>query len=101
MFDKLEARTNRLAMERLANATAVIVGVAEPVPVIFDAEYRAGTIGVGMGAAAPQMVIANDRMPADFVGQRIEINGAAWCVADAQPDSELPSGLSLVILEKA
>jgi hypothetical protein len=36
MFDQLEARLNKLAMERLANATAVINGVE--VPVIFDAE---------------------------------------------------------------
>lgn len=101
MFEKLEARTNRLAMQRLANATATIDGVADPVPVIFDAEYRAGAVGVGMGASAPQMVIANDQMPAGFLGMRIQVNGAAWRVEDFQPDSELPSGLSLVILEKA
>lgn len=99
MFEQLEARLNRLAMERLANATAVINGVE--VPVIFDAEYQLGTVGVGMGASAPQMVVANDRVPEDFSGSRITVNGAAWVVADRQKDSELPTGLSLVILEKA
>jgi hypothetical protein len=99
MFDQLEARLNRLAMERLANALAVIDG--ERVPVIFDAEYKAGMVGVGMGAAAPQMVIANERMPADFDDMTITVNGAAWKVADCQADSELPSGLSMVFLEKA
>lgn len=99
MFEQLEARVNRLAMERLANATAVIGGVN--VPVIFDAEYKAGMVGIGMGAAAPQLVIANERVPADFIDMRISVNGAAWKVADCQADSELPSGLSLVYLEKA
>ena len=101
MFDQLEARLNRLAMERLANAIARIPGVDGDVPVIFDAEYKGGMVGMGMGAAAPQMVIANDRVPADFDEMRITVNGAAWKVADCQPDSDLPSGLSLVILEKA
>jgi hypothetical protein len=99
MFDQLEARLNKLAMERLANATAVINGVE--VPVIFDAEYQAGTVGVGMGAAAPQMVIANDKVPEDFADSRITVNGSAWVVVDRQKDSDLPAGLSLVILEKA
>ncbi len=99
MFDQLEARLNKLAMERLANAIARIAGV--DVPVIFDAEYREGMVGVGMGAAAPQMVISNDRMPADFIESRITIRGVIWKVADAQPDSELPTGLSMVYLEKA
>lgn len=99
MFAELEARLNRLAMERLANATAVING--EGVPVIFDAEYQAGTVGVGMGASMPQMVIANSRVPVDFADTRITVNGAAWIVADRQKDSDLPAGLSLVILEKA
>lgn len=99
MFGQLEARVNRLAMERLANATAVINGV--DVPVIFDAEYKAGMVGIGMGAAEPQLVIANERVPADFIDMRITVNGAAWKVADCQADGELPSGLSLVYLEKA
>lgn len=99
MFDDLEARLNRLAMERLANAMAVINGV--DVPVIFDAEYQLGSVGVGMGASAPQMVIANDRIPEDFSDSRITVNGAAWLVADRQQDNDLPTGLSLVILEKA
>lgn len=99
MFDELEARLNRLTMERLANATAVINGV--DVPVIFDALYELGTVGVGIGASAPQMVIANNRIPEDFAESRITVNGAAWIVADRQPDSDLPTGLTVVILEKA
>ncbi|WP_313178257.1 hypothetical protein [Massilia sp.] len=99
MFDELEARLNRLAMERLANAVAVING--EEVPVIFDAEYQAGTVGVGMGAAAPQMYIANTRVPAAFIGSRITVNGARWSVGDCQADSSLATGLSLALLEKA
>ena len=99
MFDRLEARVNRLTMERLANAMAVIDGAE--VPVIFDAEYKEGMVGIGMGAAAPQLVIANDRVPQDFIDMRITVNGSAWKVADCQADGELPSGLSLVYLEKA
>lgn len=101
MFDQLEARLNRLAMERLSNAVAQIPGVDGDIPVIFDAEYRNGMVGMGMGASAPQMVIANDRVPADFDEARVIVNGAAWRVADRQADSHLPTGLSLVLLEKA
>lgn len=99
MFDQLEARLNRLAMERLANAVASIAG--EDVPVIFDAEYQGGTVGVGMGAASPQMVVANNRVPADFIDMRITVGGKAWKVADCQADGELPTGLSMAYLERA
>jgi hypothetical protein len=101
VFNELEARLNRLTMERLANATALIPGVDEPVPVIFDAEYKEGTVGIGIGAEAPQMVIANARVPADFIDMRITVNGAAWKVADCQAGGDLPDGLSVVLLEKA
>lgn len=101
MFADLEARLNRAVMARLANASAVIPGIEDPVPVIFDAEYKAGMVGVGMGAAAPQMVIASDRVPEGFEDMRITVNGASWKVADCQDDSGLPTGLSLVMLEKA
>lgn len=101
MFDQLEARLNRLAMERLSNAIAQIPGIEGDIPVIFDAEYRNGMVGMGMGAAAPQMIVANDRVPADFDEARVIVNGAAWRVADRQADSYLPTGLSLVLLEKA
>lgn len=100
MFAALEARTNRLVMERLANALASIPGVADDVPVIFDAEYKAGAVGLGMGAAAPQLVIATDRVPDDFNEMRITVNGAAWRVADCQPDGD-HAGLSVALLEKA
>lgn len=100
MFDELEARLNRAAMAKLANAVVVIEGV--DVPVIFDAEYKAGMVGVvGMGAAAPQMVLSSAAVPADFIGAAVQVNGAAWTVADCQADGELPTGLTLVILEKA
>lgn len=100
MFAELEARTNRLVMERLANALARVPGVDSDIPVIFDAEYKAGMVGIGMGAAAPQMVIASDRVPEDFNEMRITVNGAAWKVADCQPDGD-QAGLSVALLEKA
>lgn len=100
MFAELEARTNRLAMERLSNAIARIPGVDGDIPVIFDADYKAGMVGVGMGAAAPQMVIASTRVPDDFIEMRITVNGAGWKVADCQPDGD-EAGLSVVMLEKA
>lgn len=100
MFAELEARTNRLVMERLANAIARIPGVEGDIPVIFDADYKAGMVGVGMGAAAPVMVIGSDRVPEDFIEVRITVNGAAWKVVDCQPDGD-QAGLSVAILEKA
>lgn len=100
MFEDLEARLNRLTMERLANATAVIPGVEEPVRVIFDAEYKQEDVGMGMGSSSPQMVIANSRIPADFIDMRITVNGAAWVVADCQSGGDLPDGLTTVMLEK-
>ncbi|MDK6079663.1 head-tail joining protein [Massilia varians] len=100
MFAALESRTNRLVMERLANALATIPGVDGDIPVIFDAEYKAGAVGLGMGAAAPQLVIATARVPDDFIEMRITVNGAAWRVADCQPDGD-QAGLSVALLEKA
>lgn len=100
MFAELEARTNRLVMERLANAIARVPGVEGDIPVIFDADYKAGMVGVGMGAAAPVMVIGSDRVPEDFIEVRIAVNGAAWKVVDCQPDGD-QAGLSVAILEKA
>ena len=101
MFAALEARLNRAAITKLANALAVIPGITDPVPVIFDAEYRPGMVGVvGMGAADPQLVMSSEIVPPDFVGQSIQVNGAGWRVAEEQPDGTSPTGLTVVILEK-
>lgn len=99
MFDQLEARLNRAVMVKLANARAVIAGVPD-IPVIFDAEYKAGMVGMGMGSAQPQLVIANSDVPEQFIDIEITVDGAAWRVSDRQPDSELPTGLTLVYLVK-
>ena len=100
-FDRLEARMNRAAMVKLANAIAVIPGVPDPVSVIFDAEYKAGMVGIGMGAAQPQMVISTADVPEEFIDTTITVNGAAWVVTDRKPDGEQPTGLTLVYLAKA
>lgn len=105
MFDVLEARMNCTAHKKLANAMAMIGG--RPVPVIFDAEYSAATVGPArVGATVPQMQIMNADVPADFAGSTIEIvvGGAAqavrWQVAERQPDGEAPTGITLVLLER-
>lgn len=101
MFAALEARMNRTAMAKLANATVVIPGVADPVRVIFDAEYKPGMVGtVGMGASEPQMVIATSDVPADFVGTAITVDGNAWRVAERQADGKQVDGLTTVFLER-
>jgi hypothetical protein len=100
MFNLLEARVNQAAMKKLANAVASIDGV--DVPVIFDAEYKVGMVGVvGMGASEPQMVISNADLPSEFIGKQVGIAGAVWEVAERRPNSALPTGLTVVILEKA
>lgn len=99
MFDQLEARLNRAVMVKLANAT-VVIGDGEPIPVIFDAEYKPGMVGMGMGSAQPQMVIGTADVPDHFSGTEITVNGAAWTVADRQGDGPA-HGLTLVYLEKA
>jgi hypothetical protein len=100
MFDALEARVNQAAMKKLANALARIGGL--DVQVIFDAEYKVGMVGVvGMGASEPQMVMSNSDVPPDFIGTQTEVNGELWVVADRRPDGKLPTGLTVVILEKA
>ena len=99
MFSALEARLNQAAMKKLANALARIGGV--DVPVIFDAEYRQGSVGpVGMGASDPQMVISSADVPSEFVGADITVNGKPWRVVDRHPDGQLDAGLTLIILEK-
>jgi len=99
MFSALEARVNQAAMKKLANALARI-GVVD-VPVIFDAEYKQGSVGpIGMGASDPQMVISSADVPPEFIGSNITINGKPWRVADRHPDGQLDAGLTLIILEK-
>ncbi len=99
MFDALEARLNRAAMAKLANAVAVIDDVDHPV--IFDAEFKVGAVGtVGIGAAEPMMTISTAALPEDFIGTRITVNGAAWTIADRQADGAA-YGLTVVMLEKA
>jgi hypothetical protein len=100
MFDALEARMNRAALKKLANALANFGG--EDIPVIFDAEFKVGMAGVvGMGAAAPQLVMANDQVPTDVIDVTVLVNGKGWRVADRQPDSEQEYGLATLILERA
>lgn len=104
MFDVLEARMNCTAHKKLANAMATIG--TSTVPVIFDAEYSAATVGgAHMGASTPQMQIMNSDVPADFAGSIIQIAvGAsapvAWSVAERRPDGEQPAGITLVFLER-
>jgi hypothetical protein len=107
MFDALEARTNRAILQKLANATAEI-GSGAAFPVIFDAEFRAGMVGVvGMGASSPQLYVSNADVPPDFIGSEIVVRAGAdgapatWLVADRQPDGEQQVGLTLVVLERA
>jgi hypothetical protein len=100
MFDLLEARVNQAAMKKLANALARIGGL--DVPVIFDAEYKVGMVGVvGMGASQPQLVISNSDVPPGFLDSQIQVGGRSWTVVEPQPDSELPTGLTVVLLERA
>lgn len=105
MFDILEARMNCTAHRKLVNATATING--RQVPIIFDAEYSAATVGPArVGAAVPQMQIMNADVPADFEGNIIPIVvGAAgqpvsWRVSERQPDGEVGTGITLVLLER-
>ncbi|UGQ45084.1 head-tail joining protein [Massilia endophytica] len=100
MFDQLEARLHLAALAKLANARVVIGG--EEVPVVFDAQFKVGMVGtIGMGAAAPQMILASDKVPESFVGTSVTVNGAVWRVADCQPDGTSMAGLTTVLLEKA
>lgn len=100
MFDILEARLNSAAMKKLSNATAIIAG--KGIPVIFDAAYKVGSVGVvGMGASEPQMILSTADAPSEFVDSVISVNGSEWTVTDRQADSELPTGLTQVYLAKA
>ncbi len=99
-FDLLEARLNRTALAKLANAVATFGD--QEVPVIFDAEYRRGMVGpVGMGAASPQMVLSSAAVPIDFIDTPVRVAGVDWTVSDRQPDGPQETGLTTVFLERA
>jgi hypothetical protein len=99
-FDQIEARINQAVMKKLANAVANIAGV--DVPVIFDAQYTLAGVGpVGMASSSPQMVLSNSDIPADFIESQVDVKGTRYTVVETKPDSLLPSGLTIVLLERA
>ncbi len=105
MFDLIEARINRAALAKLANAVAVING--RDVPVIFDAQFKRGMVGVvGMGAQSPQMVmstadVSDSWLSAAFTIRQTGAADSSWVVSDTEPDSDSPAGLTTVILGRA
>lgn len=104
MFDLIEARLNRAALAKLANAVAVIDGA--DVPVIFDSQYKRGMVGVvGMGAQAPQMVMRDSDASGSWLSSPFTIRQAGkpdsqWVVSEVDPD-ESPDGLTTLMLRKA
>lgn len=76
---------------------ATIGGVA--VRGIFDSGYALAAVGgVGLSAAQPSLTVPTARLPADPVGAPVAVAGAAYVVAEHQPDG---TGVSLLLLERS
>ncbi|MPS27565.1 MAG: hypothetical protein E2576_11030 [Alcaligenaceae bacterium] len=81
-FAALEARVNRIAGAKLANAEAVIGGFADPVAVIFDDRY---VDPLTMSATAPQVQCDGALVPGIAVGRSVAVAGRTYSVAEIHP----------------
>lgn len=97
-FAALESRVNAAVLGHLANAVATLAGGA-PVRCIFDRDYEhAGVGALGMASTQPAITLASADVPANPVGQLVQVAGGRFAVAEHLPDG---TGMSVLVLEVA
>lgn len=96
-FASLEQRVTSAVFKRLANADALLGGVA--VSGIFDAGYALGDVGpIGMSGVQPVFSLPSVSVPADPVGAILTIGARSYTVAVHEADG---AGMSRLVLELA
>ena len=90
-FAALEAAVNRSALAALANASAVVGGVA--VEGVFDARYADP---LGIAGATPSLLVQTSAVPAVAIGTPVTVGATAYTVASVEPDG---TGLTRLKLE--
>ena len=64
---------------------------------IFTEPYAVGSVGgLGMATGKPTFELASSDVPANPVGQTLQIGAVSYMVADAQPDG---TGVTTLVLE--
>ena len=93
-FAVLEERLNASVFARLANVVAVVDGVQ--VAGIFNNGYSAAAVGpLGMASTGPVLELPTASVPRSPEGKRVIVRGAAYVIAEHQPDGTGNSRLTL------
>lgn len=96
-FADAQARLTQTVIAHLADATATLGGVT--VQCMFDAAYAQVNVGLhGVASSAPMLHLKTADVPADVLGVAVTVNGAAYTVAEHQPDG---AGISRLLLAAA
>ena len=96
-FAAMEARLNRAVIRNLANASAVLGGVA--VIGIFDKAYQVGDVGgSGFATSQPMFSLLSSSVPFNVTGLPMVIGSVTYTVVVSEPDG---TGMTQLLLEKA
>jgi len=93
-FANLEAVTNSMVLNHLANVQVQIGGAL--VPGIFRKPGSTDSLGVGAANTSPSVQVASNAVMAEPVDQQISIAGVPYVIVEAQPDG---TGLTTLIVE--
>lgn len=97
-FAAAQDRLNASVLSCLSNAQPLVNGVA--CNAIFTNPYAQSTLGMGMAMASsgPSLRLRTQDVPPSPAGKPVTVNGAAYTIAEHQPDG---TGMSVLILTGA
>ena len=96
-FEAAENRANASAIERIANARALIG--AGDFPAIFDDDYSLAAAGpMGESDSSPMVQMLTSDVPDEVVGMSITVRANEYRVTENRPDG---AGMSVLLMERA